>query len=219
MAEEYGHIKKALAGIQKSKQFADSMELSHSEFMAQALRKHITTDDGMGLDYSLLDTEEKNKAVRETLKDLYRSRAKKLLASGLKEDDPFFKERQALAFTAVAGVAEEQLDSIFRNYGSRLTHQLYSTQFAPQLTKQMRNSMKGVYTSHLENEDIGDIVKHTGADKILQPKDIGQMSLEKAIDLLEEFATKNEVTKDFLAQNQYILPRKLKKPEEKKKSA
>src|SRR3989344_3768043 len=128
-----------------------------------AVKTHLLDENGQ-VDYDRLDYED----VQEKFaKDMLDSHVKELEKKHGKFKDDF---HQAVMLKAYKGFTAEELREKVKNYGSKLTHDVYHGEVVPEFTRSVQQHLYTNSTDHLSDKDVGDITKALNLeDKLSQP--------------------------------------------------
>jgi hypothetical protein len=172
-------IKKYYKISDKAKRLADTMEFHHSDAYNAAAFKHLKGEDGL-INMDLLKDDKKQVAMAEDMSKYYVGKAKEFFKSKIDGKDEI---ENAMLTSAYANITQGQLRQLFNREKERLTLNRFN-EIKDELVKPIRNKLKEVAMGHLTRSHIDDIVKYTGADKVVNP---GALDINNAATLLDVY--------------------------------
>ncbi len=193
----------------KVDRIVDTTEHHHREAYASAVEEHLMDDEGE-IDYKRLNDSETQKKFAEAMSNFYIKKAQKYFKSDDKLDD-FAKDR---LMSAYSGHTKSKLHQLASRYGEDFNFEVFDKskqEFMDELAKQLRSAA----SSHIGDEHIEDIVKHTESEDIVNPD---YMRREDAINLLEQFRQGGKIPPKTYSRalkqrgQEYILTDKYRRP-------
>ena len=191
----YGHAKK----------LSDTIGQTHTEAYTEAVKKHLT--DGGEVDFDKLDDAKIQEQFVKTMSDMYISKARAHFKVSKDLDD---LEKEML-MQAYSGVTTQLLKQEVGKYGKRFTHQRFDN-IKAQLNQRVSTQLYASAGSHLNEENVRDIVKHIGLENKV---DAAKTNLEEARELLGAYHQEGTISDSIL--REIVDSYKLKKKEKEKK--
>lgn len=188
----YGHATKLI----------DTVSHTHTEAYTTAVTKHLTDKDGE-IDYEKLDDNAVQKQFVKTMSDMYIGKAKAHFKISKDLDD---LEKEIL-MEAYAGTTTQQIKGLVGRYGKRFNHDQFE-RVKGEIQQQVGQKLYAASGSHLDDENVGDIVKHVGLEGKVNK---AMITLDEARGLLGAFHRSGSINEDTL--RQIIAPYKLAKKE------
>lgn len=163
----------------KKKKLLDTTTQVHSEVYDQTVRELLTVDGKV--DFSLLDEIDMQEKFAEMLKAKYLVAARKNL--GVKDEKGELEDEQLL--TAYIGATSATLKQNVGDSGSGYNKKAHSD-LAEGLRSSQDQSLTGVVYKDFKQGDIGDAIKHIGADGFVYSS---KLDRPEAIRLIEQHNT------------------------------
>jgi hypothetical protein len=182
---------------------------THQSAYKGAVDKHLIGEDGE-VDFEKLDDLKVQKAFIDTMTDAYISKAQQhFKISKDKKLDDLEKDMLMRAYT---GVTKGMVKQYVSAHGKNFKHQVFN-QFTQQYTRELQQQLYASAASHLEEDNIPNIVKHVGLESKL---DANKINVQEATHLLETFHREGGITDNDLRQIVQNYQTKKPKPKEKK---
>ena len=177
----------------------DTASHTHSEAYTSAVNKHLMVNGQV--DFDKLDDNKVQLDFVKTMSDMYVSKAKQ----HFKVSKDLNELEEDLLMQAYVGVTNQQLKEQVSKYGKRFTHAQFDN-IKQQLHENIGKRLYASAASHLEEENIPEIVKHIGLESKI---DANRITLEEATGLLEVFNREGSVSDSAL--RQHVATYKVKK--------
>ena len=185
-------------------QLSDTASHTHTEAYTAAVSKHLMKDGVV--DFEKLDNDAVQKQFVKTMSDLYVSRAKE----HFKMSKDLNEVEEDLLMQTYVGVTQGLLKEQVNRYGKRFTHAQFD-QIKHQIQQQLSKRMYASAGQHLDQANVGGIIKHVGLESKL---DSGKVTVDEARELLETFHREGSIPDTAL--REHVAQYKIKKKDTKK---
>lgn len=180
-------------------QLADTAAHTHTEAYTAAVSKHLI-ENGQ-VNFEKLDDDAVQKQFVKTMSDMYVSKAKE----HFKMSKDLNEVEQDLLMQAYAGVTHGLLKEQVGKYGKHFTHFQFD-QMKHQIQQQLGKRMYASAGQHLDQANVGGIIKHVGLEAKL---DTGKVTVDEARELLETFHREGSISDTAL--REHVASYKVKK--------
>ena len=201
------HIKKYEKLKKHVPELMRSTQRSHMEAYYKAVDAILKEEGQEHPDYDKLKKGDVQQAFADKMADYYVEQARKVFrVKADKDDDKLGELEKNLLLKSYIGATRSTLRDIVGKYGNKYEIGVH-TGATNELLKKINEELTAATTYHFKKEHIDDLLKGSGADKLI---DKDYLELEDAIAIYEIFKENGAITRKMLEDAGFKTP-KLKK--------
>ncbi len=188
------HISKFYKLQKKADQMITTMHRHHRGAYDKAI-DDVLTKDGQ-VDMEMLEDTKTQEKFANVMADHYISKAKRLFKT--KDDAKFDDLEKELLMNAYAGTTKAQLRHLVKTHKKGFTFEHFYGKEVPGMAKHIKDNLAAAASSHIQEENLDDILKYTGADKHIK-KDI--LERDHGIALLDIYKQMGTISSKMIEDN------------------
>ena len=197
--KHYLHLK------DKAKRITDTTDLEHRRAYNKAAEELLKDSEGL-IDYSKLKDRDIQIKFADTMSEHYIAKAREALKVDPKhKGDELYND---MIMRAYVGVTKGELKQNTVQYGQNFTFETFNERIRVPYMRQIQQTLHAAAGSHLKDQHLEDIIKHIGAENLIDKEKI---RLQEAIGLFDAYEDGNRRV-DKLVEGQVYAKKKAPEP-------